>query len=106
MKVETDTAPSDRPQKSWSEHPYLKAHYKVLKYLFWSIQIPPANGQVAAIQALPTDWLIFDEMTRAHRIASIRCCSVVSAVTVSIFGGCAKLPSTALQGPTEQKGKL
>ncbi|XP_062334436.1 3'-5' RNA helicase YTHDC2 isoform X1 [Osmerus eperlanus] len=69
-------------------------------------KIPPANGQVAAIQALPTDWLIFDEMTRAHRIASIRCCSVVSPVTVAIFGGCAKLPSTALQDPTEQKDEV
>uniref|UniRef100_A0A3B3T4R6 RNA helicase n=1 Tax=Paramormyrops kingsleyae TaxID=1676925 RepID=A0A3B3T4R6_9TELE len=63
-------------------------------------KLPPASGQTAALQALPTDWLIYDEMTRAHRIASIRCCSVVTPVTVTIFGGCAKLPSTALQEPT------
>uniref|UniRef100_A0A673ZUT1 RNA helicase n=1 Tax=Salmo trutta TaxID=8032 RepID=A0A673ZUT1_SALTR len=68
-------------------------------------KIPPANGQVAAVQSLPTDWLIYDEMTRAHRIASIRCCSVVSPITVAIFGGCAKLPSTALQEPAVQKGR-
>ncbi|CAB1318506.1 unnamed protein product [Coregonus sp. 'balchen'] len=66
-------------------------------------RIPPVNGQVAAVQSLPTDWLIYDEMTRAHRIASIRCCSVVSPLTVAIFGGCAKLPSTALQEPAIQK---
>nr|XP_046173076.1 3'-5' RNA helicase YTHDC2 isoform X1 [Oncorhynchus gorbuscha] len=66
-------------------------------------KIPPANGQVAAVQSLPTDWLIYDEMTRAHRIASIRCCSVVSPITIAIFGGCAKLPSTALQEPAVQK---
>uniref|UniRef100_A0AAY5KMB6 RNA helicase n=1 Tax=Esox lucius TaxID=8010 RepID=A0AAY5KMB6_ESOLU len=66
-------------------------------------KIPPANGQVAAVQSLPTDWLIYDEMTRAHRIASIRCCSVVSPITIAIFGGCAKLPSTALQEPAIQK---
>ncbi|CAB1332793.1 unnamed protein product, partial [Coregonus sp. 'balchen'] len=47
-------------------------------------KIPPANGQVAAVQSLPTDWLIYDEMTRAHRIASIRCCSVVSPLTMKI----------------------
>uniref|UniRef100_A0A3P8YHJ1 RNA helicase n=1 Tax=Esox lucius TaxID=8010 RepID=A0A3P8YHJ1_ESOLU len=68
-------------------------------------KIPPANGQVAAVQSLPTDWLIYDEMTRAHRIASIRCCSVVSPITIAIFGGCAKLPSTALQEPAIQKGR-
>ncbi|XP_063151405.1 3'-5' RNA helicase YTHDC2 isoform X3 [Candoia aspera] len=63
-------------------------------------KIPPANGQVAAIQALPTDWLIYDEMTRAHRIANIRCCSVVTPVTVALFCGSARLPSNALQEPS------
>ncbi|XP_073200826.1 3'-5' RNA helicase YTHDC2 isoform X3 [Lepidochelys kempii] len=63
-------------------------------------KIPPANGQAAAIQALPTDWLIYDEMTRAHRIANIRCCSAVTPVTVSLFCGPARLPSNALQEPS------
>ncbi|XP_051523162.1 3'-5' RNA helicase YTHDC2 isoform X2 [Myxocyprinus asiaticus] len=67
-------------------------------------KIPPANGQTAAVECLPSDWLIYDEMTRAHRIASIRCCSAVTPVTVAIFGGCAKLPSTALQEPTVHRG--
>lgn len=67
-------------------------------------QIPPANGQATAIQALPTDWLIFDEMTRAHRIANIRCCSVVTPVTVSLFCGPARLPSNALQEPSSFQG--
>ncbi|KAM7149206.1 3'-5' RNA helicase YTHDC2 isoform 7-T8 [Molossus nigricans] len=60
-------------------------------------KIPPANGQAAAIQALPTDWLIYDEMTRAHRIANIRCCSAVTPVTVLVFCGPARLASNALQ---------
>ncbi|XP_010017187.1 PREDICTED: probable ATP-dependent RNA helicase YTHDC2, partial [Nestor notabilis] len=67
-------------------------------------KIPPANGQAAAIQALPTDWLIFDEMTRAHRIANIRCCSVVTPVTVLLFCGPARLPSNALQEPSSFQG--
>ncbi|XP_050768677.1 3'-5' RNA helicase YTHDC2 [Gymnogyps californianus] len=67
-------------------------------------KIPPANGQAAAIQALPTDWLIYDEMTRAHRIANIRCCSVVTPVTVSLFCGPARLPSNALQEPSSLRG--
>ncbi|XP_017315800.1 3'-5' RNA helicase YTHDC2 isoform X2 [Ictalurus punctatus] len=63
-------------------------------------KIPPANSQAAAVQALPTDWLIYDEMTRAHRIASVRCCTAVTPLTVAVFGGVAKLPSTALQEPS------
>ncbi|XP_061118444.1 3'-5' RNA helicase YTHDC2 [Conger conger] len=66
-------------------------------------KIPPANGQAAAVQSLPTDWLIYDEMTRAHRIASVRCCSSVTPFSVAVFGGCAKLPSTALQEPAMLK---
>ncbi|XP_061045508.1 3'-5' RNA helicase YTHDC2 isoform X3 [Eubalaena glacialis] len=68
--------------------------------LLRAFQIPPANGQAAAIQALPTDWLIYDEMTRAHRIANIRCCSAVTPVTVLIFCGPARLASNALQEPS------
>lgn len=68
------------------------------------VQIPPANGQAAAIQALPTDWLIYDEMTRAHRIANIRCCSVVTPVTLSLFCGPARLTSNALQEPSSFQG--
>ncbi|XP_032839977.2 3'-5' RNA helicase YTHDC2 isoform X2 [Tyto alba] len=67
-------------------------------------KIPPANGHAAAIQALPTNWLIYDEMTRAHRIANIRCCSVVTPVTVSLFCGPARLPNNALQEPSSFRG--
>ncbi|XP_041811123.1 3'-5' RNA helicase YTHDC2-like [Chelmon rostratus] len=52
----------------------------------------------------PTDWLIYDEIIRGHRMASVRCCSMVTAITVAIFGGCAKLPRSALQEPAVQKG--
>lgn len=62
------------------------------------------NSSAKSIPALPTDWLIYDEMSRGHRMASVRCCSVVTAITVAIFGGGAKLPSSALQKPSTQKG--
>ncbi|XP_075692702.1 3'-5' RNA helicase YTHDC2 isoform X3 [Rhinoderma darwinii] len=65
-------------------------------------QIPPENGQAAAIQALPTDWLIYDEMTRAHRIANIRCCSLVTPASIIIFSGPARLSSNSLQEPSYQ----
>ncbi|XP_068608854.1 3'-5' RNA helicase YTHDC2 [Brachionichthys hirsutus] len=60
------------------------------------------NGSAAAVQACPTDWLIYDEMSRGHRMVSVRCCSVVTPITVAIFGGCAKLPTSALQQPEAQ----
>uniref|UniRef100_A0A672F7H6 RNA helicase n=1 Tax=Salarias fasciatus TaxID=181472 RepID=A0A672F7H6_SALFA len=44
-------------------------------------------GSAKPSQALPTDWLVYDEMRRGHRKASVRCCSVVTAVTIAIFGG-------------------
>lgn len=68
------------------------------------MQIPPSNGQAAAVQALPTDWLIYDEMTRARRIANIRCCSVVTPVTVALFSGPARLPHNALEEPLSFRG--
>ncbi|XP_028274222.1 3'-5' RNA helicase YTHDC2 [Parambassis ranga] len=57
------------------------------------------NRSSKSTQALPTDWLIYDEMSRGHRMASVRCCSMVTAITVAIFGGGAKLPSSALHQP-------
>ncbi|XP_075035779.1 3'-5' RNA helicase YTHDC2 isoform X2 [Mixophyes fleayi] len=69
-------------------------------------KIPPENGQAAAIQALVTDWLIYDEMTRAHRIANIRCCSVVTPVTIVLFSGPARLPSHALQESSNFRASL
>ncbi|XP_010166880.1 3'-5' RNA helicase YTHDC2, partial [Antrostomus carolinensis] len=67
-------------------------------------KIPPGNGPAAAIQALPTDWLIYDEMMGSQRIANIRCCSVVTPVTVSLFCGPARLPRNALQKPSTSQG--
>uniref|UniRef100_A0A8C5N2A5 3'-5' RNA helicase YTHDC2 n=1 Tax=Leptobrachium leishanense TaxID=445787 RepID=A0A8C5N2A5_9ANUR len=66
-------------------------------------KIPPANYQAAAVQALPTDWLIYDEMTRAHRIANIRCSSVITPVTALLFSGPSRLPSNALQEQSDTR---
>ncbi|KAM7393407.1 hypothetical protein PAMA_008186 [Pampus argenteus] len=61
------------------------------------------NKPARSAQALPTDWLVYDEMSRSHRIASVRCCSLVTPVTVAIFGGCSKPSSCALQQPAAQR---
>nr|XP_046231082.1 3'-5' RNA helicase YTHDC2 isoform X2 [Scatophagus argus] len=62
------------------------------------------NSPARSCQAYPTDWLVYDEMSRGHKVATVRCCSMVTPVTVAIFGGCAKLPSSALQEPSAQTG--
>uniref|UniRef100_I3K0G5 RNA helicase n=1 Tax=Oreochromis niloticus TaxID=8128 RepID=I3K0G5_ORENI len=54
-------------------------------------------------QALPTDWMIYDEMSRGHRMVTVRCCTLVTSITVAIFGGCARLHSSALHEPAVQK---
>ncbi|XP_054875386.1 3'-5' RNA helicase YTHDC2 isoform X2 [Amphiprion ocellaris] len=66
-------------------------------------QVQLKNGTNKSAQALPTDWLIYDEMSRGHRMAHVRCCSIVTAITVAIFGGSAKLPSSALHEPASQR---
>ncbi|KAL7376832.1 hypothetical protein ABVT39_016645 [Epinephelus coioides] len=63
------------------------------------------NSPAKLAQSLPTDWLIYDEMSRGHRMATVRCCSVVTPITVAIFTGSAIQPSSALQEPAVQKAK-
>ncbi|KAM4527615.1 3'-5' RNA helicase YTHDC2 isoform 2-T3 [Odontesthes bonariensis] len=61
------------------------------------------NSQSSSAQAIPTDWLIYDEMSRGHRMASVRCCSLVTPITIAIFGGSAKLPCSVLQEAAAQR---
>ena len=50
-----------------------------------------------AVSKLPTDWMIYEEMTRAHRLAHVHNCTLVSPVTVAIFAGPARLPAEMLK---------
>lgn len=61
------------------------------------------STSVKAPQTLPTDWLIYDEMSRGNRMASVRCCSVVTPFTIAIFGGSAKLQNSSLHEPATLK---
>ncbi|XP_042365751.1 3'-5' RNA helicase YTHDC2 isoform X2 [Plectropomus leopardus] len=78
-----------------SSHRKKKVHFHPTSILSQLKEFSPAKSA----QALPTDWLIYDEMSQGHRMASVRCCSLVTPITVAIFAGCAKLPSPALQEP-------
>lgn len=51
------------------------------------------------VSSLPSDWLIYEEMTRCGRFASARTCTLVTPITVAIFGGPARLSLDALHEP-------
>ena len=50
-----------------------------------------------ALGELPSDWLFYEENTRASTMACIRTCTLVSPVTVTLFAGPAKLGPEALK---------
>lgn len=55
---------------------------------------------------LPSDWLFYEEMTRSAQgkhggMACVRCCTVLSPLTVAMFAGPAKLPADALKDAPE-----
>lgn len=49
------------------------------------------------VKNLPSDYLMYDEMSRYERLAFVRCCTLVSSATVALFAGPAKLPSDAIK---------
>ncbi|XP_076443964.1 3'-5' RNA helicase YTHDC2-like [Babylonia areolata] len=55
------------------------------------------QSQIKAIEQLPCDWLVYEEMTRTERLALVKCCTLVSPITVVIFAGRSKLPADALK---------
>ena len=55
------------------------------------------HSQIKAIEQLPCDWLVYEEMTRMERLALVKCCTLVSPITVVIFAGRSKLPVDALK---------
>ncbi|KAL0870333.1 hypothetical protein ABMA27_005350 [Loxostege sticticalis] len=55
----------------------------------------PASAK-AAVRDLPADWVAFEEISRAGRFCFIRCCTLVTPLTVALFGGPLRLPSGAL----------
>lgn len=62
----------------------------------------PQSSPAKSPQSYPTDWLVYDEMSRGHRMVVIRCCSLVTPLTAAIFAGCAKLPFPGMEKLAEQ----
>jgi len=55
-----------------------------------------AKKAAAAAARVPTDWFIFDEMTRAGHFAFVRGVTAVSPLTVALFAGPNRLPADAV----------
>ncbi|CAG5059084.1 unnamed protein product [Parnassius apollo] len=54
------------------------------------------SGSQKSVQNLPTDWVVFEEISRAGRFCFIRCNTLVTPLTVALFGGPLRLPAGAL----------
>lgn len=59
-----------------------------------------AKNRRMQIENVPSDWFIFDEMSRIGRVSYARCCTIVSPITVAVFAGPARLPIDALSSGT------
>lgn len=54
------------------------------------------TGSQKFVQNLPTDWVVFEEISRTGRFCFIRCNTLVTPLTVALFGGPLRLPLGAL----------
>lgn len=54
------------------------------------------TGSQKSVQNLPTDWVVFEEISRAGRFCFIRCNTLITPLTVALFGGPLRLPPGAL----------
>ncbi|XP_069677317.1 3'-5' RNA helicase YTHDC2-like isoform X2 [Periplaneta americana] len=55
-----------------------------------------AASHSATVEALPSDWLVYEEMSRSGRLCHVRCCTLVTPITVALFAGPARMPLDAV----------
>lgn len=59
----------------------------------------------SAAKVFPTDWLVYGEMVQqGKQEAQLRCCSMVTPVTIALFAGGTRLTALSQQGATELRG--
>jgi len=51
-----------------------------------------ATSHSAVVKTLPSDWLIYEEISRSGQFSHACCCTVVSPITVALFAGPARMP--------------
>ncbi|XP_072938114.1 3'-5' RNA helicase YTHDC2-like [Epargyreus clarus] len=54
------------------------------------------SGSQKSVQNLPTDWVVFEEISRVGRFCFIRCNTLVTPLTIALFGGPLRLQPGAL----------
>ncbi|XP_013779316.1 probable ATP-dependent RNA helicase YTHDC2 isoform X2 [Limulus polyphemus] len=59
------------------------------------------NAHKNTVSSLPSDWLVYEEMTRTGHLAYARCVTLVSPITVALFAGPARLPLDAVHEPEQ-----
>lgn len=57
-------------------------------------------------QSIPTEWILYEEMSRYERSAYIRCCTAISPITVALFTGPIKLPPESVRDGAKQHAML
>ncbi|RVE42597.1 hypothetical protein evm_012766 [Chilo suppressalis] len=60
------------------------------------VALHPASTLRARTLPAAADWVAFEEMSRAGRFCFVRCCTLVTALTVALFAGPLRLPAAAL----------
>nr|CAD7588004.1 unnamed protein product [Timema genevievae] len=55
-----------------------------------------ASAHNTSVENLPSDWLLYEEMSRTGRFCHARCCTLVSPITVAVFAGPTRLPIDAV----------
>ncbi|XP_071478246.1 3'-5' RNA helicase YTHDC2-like [Diadema antillarum] len=58
-----------------------------------------SEEHMKTVDGLPSDWMIYDELTSSHFRTSVRCVTLISPITVGLFCGPARLPFDALVLP-------
>ena len=53
---------------------------------------PGPSTHSECLDVLPSDWLIYEELTGGQRLARVRCCTVVTPISIALFAGSGKLP--------------
>ena len=55
-----------------------------------------AASHAAVVETLPSDWLVYEEISRSGQFCHVRCCTLVSPITVALFAGPARMPLDAV----------
>ncbi|XP_074107182.1 3'-5' RNA helicase YTHDC2 isoform X1 [Cotesia typhae] len=57
-----------------------------------SARTTSAQSHAAGVTGLPSDWLVYEEMSRSGRFCHVKTVTLVNPVTIALFSGPARLP--------------